>query len=68
MNKQLLSNMLDHEATQVPYTTRITFLTDSYVFAQTTQPFFALVLWLAILLYEGSTFEQQLKVASYIDF
>ena len=27
-NKQLLSNMIDHEATQVPYTTRTAFLTD----------------------------------------
>ena len=31
-NKQLLSNMIDQEATQVPYTTRIAFLTDSYIF------------------------------------
>ena len=31
-NKQLLSNMIDHKATQVPYTTRIAFLTDSYIF------------------------------------
>ena len=28
--KQLLSNMIDREATQVPHTTRIAFLTDSY--------------------------------------
>ena len=31
--KQLLSNMIDCEATQVPHTTRIAFLTDSYMFA-----------------------------------
>ena len=31
-NKQLLSNMIDHEATQVPHTTRIVFLADSYIF------------------------------------
>ena len=37
-------------------------------FAKTTQPFFALLLKLAILLYEGSTFEQKLEVASNIDF
>ena len=30
-NKQLLSSMIDHKATQVPYTTRIAFLTDSYI-------------------------------------
>ena len=30
-NKQLVSNMIDREATQIPYTTRIVFLTDSYV-------------------------------------
>ena len=38
-NKQLLSNMMDHEATQVPHTTRIVFLADN---SQTAQPFFAL--------------------------
>ena len=43
-NKQLLSNMIDYKATQVPYTTRITFFADSYIFAQTSQPFFALLL------------------------
>ena len=37
-------------------------------FTQTSKPFFALLLQLAILLYERSTFEQKLKVASYIDF
>ena len=31
-NKQLLSNMIGCEATQVPYTTRIAFLRDSYTF------------------------------------
>ena len=31
-SKQLLSNMIDHKATQVPYTIRIAFLPDSYVF------------------------------------
>ena len=31
-NKQLLSNMIDQEATQVPDTTRIDFLADSYIF------------------------------------
>ena len=31
-NKQLLSNMIDCKATQVPYTTRISFITDSYIF------------------------------------
>ena len=30
-NKQLLSNMKDWEVTQVPYTTRIAFLADSYI-------------------------------------
>ena len=44
-NKQLLSNMTHHKAPQVPYTSIITFLTDSYVyFSQTSQPFFALLL------------------------
>ena len=39
-------------------------------FAQTTEPFFLLLLWLAILLlYEGSTFEESSKqLAMYIDF
>ena len=31
-NKQLLSNTTDYEAIQVPYTIRIAFLTDSYIF------------------------------------
>ena len=31
-NKQLLSNTIDREATKVPYTTRITFFVDSYIF------------------------------------
>ena len=31
-SKQLLSNMIDRKATQMPYTTRIAFLTDSYIF------------------------------------
>ena len=31
-NKQLLSNTTDHEATQVPYTTRIAFLANSCIF------------------------------------
>ena len=31
-NRQLLSNMIDHEAAQVPYTTRNAFLADSYIF------------------------------------
>ena len=40
--KQLLS---DWEATQEPYTTRIALLEDSYInFAQTSLPFFALLL------------------------
>ena len=30
-NKQLLSNIVDCKATQVPYTTRIAFLADSYI-------------------------------------
>ena len=30
-NKQLLSSMIDHKATQVPYTTRIAFLIDSFM-------------------------------------
>ena len=30
-NKQLLSNMIDCEATQVPHTTKIAFLADSYI-------------------------------------
>ena len=30
-NKQLLSNMIDYKATQVPYTTEIAFLADSYI-------------------------------------
>ena len=30
-NKQLLSNMIEHKATQVPSTTRTTFLADSYI-------------------------------------
>ena len=38
-NKQIFSIMIDCEATQVPYNTRITFLTDSYIFYQTSQPF-----------------------------
>ena len=32
-NKQLFSNMIDCEATQVLYFTRIAFLKDSYIFA-----------------------------------
>ena len=45
-NKQLTPNTIDHKALQVPYTTTIAFLADSYstYFAQTTQPFFALLL------------------------
>ena len=31
-NKKLPSNMIEHEATQVPHTTRIAFLTDTYIF------------------------------------
>ena len=31
-SKQLLSNMTAHEATQVPHTTRIVFLADSYLY------------------------------------
>ena len=31
-NKQLLSNMTDCEATQVPYTNKIALVTDSYMF------------------------------------
>ena len=31
-NKQLLSNMIDCKVTQVPYTTRIVFPADSYIF------------------------------------
>ena len=30
-NKQLLLNMVDYKATQVPYTTKIAFLADSYI-------------------------------------
>ena len=31
-NKQLLSNMIDHKTMQVPFTTRIAFLADTYIF------------------------------------
>ena len=31
-NKQLLSNIIDHKATQVPYMIRNAFLPDSYIF------------------------------------
>ena len=31
-NIQLLSNMVDRKATQVPFVTRIAFLADSYIF------------------------------------
>ena len=60
--------MIGRKAIQVPLTTTNAFLTKAMYFAQTSQPFFALLLQLAILLYEGSTFEQRLKVASYINF
>ena len=41
-NKQLLSNMIDCKDTKVLYTTRIAFVADSYIFAETIQTFFAL--------------------------
>ena len=59
-------HMMDREATQVPYTTSIVFLADSYIFCSNFPAILALFLQLAILLYEGSTFEQKLYVASYI--
>ena len=60
-NKQLLSNMLDHKATQVPYTSIIAFNTDSYVFCSSFSAIYSIIATasLAILLYEGSTFEQK---------
>ena len=65
--KQLLSSMINHEATQVPHSIRISFLTDSYIFCSKF-PAILCIIPIAILLYEGSTFEQKFKVASYIDF
>ena len=69
-NKQLLTNMIDCEATSLPYTTRIAFLADSYMFCS-NYPVILFIIAIAsysILLYKSSTFEQRLKVASYIDF
>ena len=68
-NKQLLSNTIDYEATQVSYTTRIAFLVDSYIFCS-NYPAILFIIAIAsyILLYKGSTFEQKFKVASCIDF
>ena len=63
--KQLLSSMIVHEAAQVPYTTRIAFLTDSIKFSSTSQPFFGLLLYCSyIAIYEGSTFKKNSKLLS----
>ena len=62
--KQFLSRSRRHTSTP-PETS---FSQIARYFAQTSQPFFALLLQLAILLYEGSTFEQKLKVARNTDF
>ena len=43
-NKQLLSNMVDREATQVPYTARNAFFADSYIFCSNFPSIFVLLL------------------------
>ena len=57
--------MMNHKATQVPYTTRIAFLADSYTFCLNIPAILCIIAIASyILLYEGSTFEQKLKVGS----
>ena len=56
-NKQLLSNMKDHETTQVPYTTRIAFLAGRYTFCSSFQAILCIIVIASYLLYEGSTFD-----------
>ena len=66
-NKQLLSNMIAHEATQVPYNTKIYLLADSYIFCSNFPAILcinAIASYIAI--WRQSTFEQKLNVASYI--
>ena len=43
-NKQLLSNRVDREATQVPYTIRNAFFADSYIFYLNFPSIFVLLL------------------------
>ena len=68
-NKPLLSNMIDHKATQAPNTSRIAFLEGNYIFCSNFPAILCIIVISSyVLLYEGNTFEQKLEVASYIDF
>ena len=67
-NKQLLSNLIDCEATQVPYTTRIAFLVDNYTFCSNYPAILCIITmvsyiasYLAILLYKGSNLNKDSK-------
>ena len=64
-NKQLLSSMIDQKAIQVTYTTSIVFLTNSYIFCLNFPAILAVPSYIVIW---SSTFEHNLKVASYLDF
>ena len=65
-NKQLLSNTTDYEATQVPYTIRIAFLTDSYIFFSNFPAILYIIAIASYIAIWRQHFEQKFKVASYI--
>ena len=67
-NKQLLSNMIDRKATQVPYTTRMSFLTDSYIFCSNFPAIFYIIAIASYIAIWRKHIWTNLKVASYIDF
>ena len=50
-NKQHLSNMIDHEATQVPYIIKTAFLADSYIYCIFCWNFPAILYIIAIAIY-----------------
>ena len=59
-NRQFLSNMINFKATQVQHTTRIALLADIYIFCSNF-PAILSIITIAVLLYEGSIFEQNSK-------
>ena len=65
-NKQLLSYLIDHKATQVPYTTSIAFLADSYIFCSNFPTILCNIAIDSYITLWWQHFEQKLKVASYI--
>ena len=60
-NRQLLSSMIDREVTQVPYTNRNVFLTDSYIFCYNHPAIFCFIAIASYIAIWRQNFEQSSK-------